>query len=57
MLNVEWMSIEGALVSTLTDLEFCKADCEQEQALMINVDDSDGNECIEENSPITPKWD
>ncbi|GBO14635.1 hypothetical protein AVEN_15908-1 [Araneus ventricosus] len=47
----EWMSIgEGIPVAaTLTDLEICQAVCEQDQA--IKVDDSDGNECVEENLP------
>ncbi|GBN82108.1 hypothetical protein AVEN_259198-1 [Araneus ventricosus] len=34
---------------TLTDLEICQAVCEQDQA--IKVDDSDGDECVEENVP------
>ncbi|GBN99690.1 hypothetical protein AVEN_61978-1 [Araneus ventricosus] len=47
----EWMSIgEGIPVAaTLTDLEICQAVCEQDQAL--KVDDSGGDECVEENPP------
>ncbi|GBM08035.1 hypothetical protein AVEN_71472-1 [Araneus ventricosus] len=37
------------IAATQTDLEICQALCEQDQA--IKVDDSDGNECIEENPP------
>ncbi|GBN25299.1 hypothetical protein AVEN_185264-1 [Araneus ventricosus] len=45
----EWMSIDEniSVASTLTDLEICQAVCEQDQA--IKVDDSAGNECVEEN--------
>ncbi|GBL94870.1 hypothetical protein AVEN_197544-1 [Araneus ventricosus] len=40
----EWMSIDEDIpaAATLTDLEFFQA---------INVDNSDGNECVEENPP------
>ncbi|GBO20345.1 hypothetical protein AVEN_226998-1 [Araneus ventricosus] len=34
---------------TLTDLEICQAVCEQDQAM--KVDDSDGDKCVEENTP------
>ncbi|GBL93831.1 hypothetical protein AVEN_153602-1 [Araneus ventricosus] len=37
------------VAATLTDLEICQAFCEQDQA--IKVDDSDGDECVEENPP------
>ncbi|GBN83340.1 hypothetical protein AVEN_238768-1 [Araneus ventricosus] len=37
------------VAATLTDLEICQAVCAQDQA--IKVDDSDGNECVEENHP------
>ncbi|GBM81813.1 hypothetical protein AVEN_12919-1 [Araneus ventricosus] len=47
----EWMSIDEdiPLAATITDLKICQAVCEQDQA--IKVDDSDGNECVEENPP------
>ncbi|GBM18700.1 hypothetical protein AVEN_8997-1 [Araneus ventricosus] len=47
----EWMSIDEDIpvAATLTDLEICQAVCEQDQA--IKVDDSDGDECVEENTP------
>ncbi|GBN82138.1 hypothetical protein AVEN_210832-1 [Araneus ventricosus] len=47
----EWMSIDEDIpvAATLTDLEICQAVCKQEQA--IKVDDSDGDECVEENPP------
>ncbi|GBN32683.1 hypothetical protein AVEN_55927-1 [Araneus ventricosus] len=47
----EWMSIdEDVLVAaTLTDLEICPAVCKQDQAM--KVDDSDGDECVEESPP------
>ncbi|GBO32326.1 hypothetical protein AVEN_193302-1, partial [Araneus ventricosus] len=47
----EWMSIDEDIpvAATLTDLEICQAVCEQDQA--IKVDDSDGDECVEENPP------
>ncbi|GBN04002.1 hypothetical protein AVEN_177862-1 [Araneus ventricosus] len=40
----EWMSIDEDIpvAATLTDLEICQA---------IKVDDSDGDECVEENPP------
>ncbi|GBO01854.1 hypothetical protein AVEN_255752-1 [Araneus ventricosus] len=43
----EWTSIDEDIpvAATLTDLEICQADCEQDQA--IKVDD----ECVEENPP------
>ncbi|GBN65186.1 hypothetical protein AVEN_260565-1, partial [Araneus ventricosus] len=37
------------VAATLTDLEICAAVCEQDQA--IKVDESDGDECVEENPP------
>ncbi|GBM27640.1 hypothetical protein AVEN_49947-1 [Araneus ventricosus] len=42
----EWMFIDVGIpvAATLTDLETCKAVCEQDQR--INVDDSDGDECV-----------
>ncbi|GBM38188.1 hypothetical protein AVEN_101502-1 [Araneus ventricosus] len=45
------MSIDEdiAVAATLTDLEICQAVCEQGQAL--KIDDSDGDECVEENPP------
>ncbi|GBM83744.1 hypothetical protein AVEN_272742-1, partial [Araneus ventricosus] len=47
----EWVSSEEGIpvAARLTDLEICQAVCEKEQA--IEVDDSDGNECIIENPP------
>ncbi|GBN66131.1 hypothetical protein AVEN_215812-1 [Araneus ventricosus] len=47
----EWMSIDEDIpaATTLTNLEICKAGCEQYQA--IEVDDSDGDECVEEYPP------
>ncbi|GBN03443.1 hypothetical protein AVEN_65362-1 [Araneus ventricosus] len=47
----EWMSIDEdiPIAATLTDLEIFEAICEQAQA--IKVDDSDGDECVEENPP------
>ncbi|GBN60780.1 hypothetical protein AVEN_244844-1, partial [Araneus ventricosus] len=49
----EWMSIDEDIpvAATLTDLEICQAVCEQDQA--IKVDDSDGDECVEENPPTS----
>ncbi|GBM44882.1 hypothetical protein AVEN_210694-1 [Araneus ventricosus] len=40
----EWMSIDEDIpeAATLTDLEICQA---------IKIDDSDGDECVEENPP------
>ncbi|GBN10765.1 hypothetical protein AVEN_135957-1 [Araneus ventricosus] len=40
----EWMSIDEDIpvAATLTDLKICQA---------IKVDDSDGDECVEENPP------
>ncbi|GBM28387.1 hypothetical protein AVEN_262148-1 [Araneus ventricosus] len=45
----EWMSIDEDIpvAATLTGLEICQAVCEQDQ--VIKVDDSDGDECVEEN--------
>ncbi|GBO36187.1 hypothetical protein AVEN_66685-1, partial [Araneus ventricosus] len=45
----EWMPIDEDIPvdATLTDLEICQAVCEQGQAT--KVDDSDGDECVEEN--------
>ncbi|GBO36563.1 hypothetical protein AVEN_170449-1 [Araneus ventricosus] len=45
----EWMTIDEdiQLAATLTDLVICQAVCERDQAL--KVDDSDGDECVEEN--------
>ncbi|GBM69825.1 hypothetical protein AVEN_224746-1 [Araneus ventricosus] len=45
------MSIDEDIpvAAALTDLEICQAVCEQDQA--IKVDDSDGDECVEENLP------
>ncbi|GBN22637.1 hypothetical protein AVEN_265245-1 [Araneus ventricosus] len=47
----EWMSIDEVIpvAATLTDLEICRAICEQVQA--IKGDDSDGDECVEGNPP------
>ncbi|GBN51648.1 hypothetical protein AVEN_88565-1 [Araneus ventricosus] len=47
----EWMSIDEDIpVSvTLADLEICQAVCERDQA--VKVDNSDGDECVEENPP------
>ncbi|GBL95949.1 hypothetical protein AVEN_227170-1 [Araneus ventricosus] len=47
----EWMSIDEDIpvADTLTDLEICQAICEQDQA--IKVDDSYGDECVEEKPP------
>ncbi|GBM68069.1 hypothetical protein AVEN_147193-1 [Araneus ventricosus] len=46
------MSIDKDIpvAATLTDLEICQAVCEQDQA--IKVDDSGGDECVEENPPM-----
>ncbi|GBN95917.1 hypothetical protein AVEN_108561-1 [Araneus ventricosus] len=38
------------VAATLTDVEIWQAVCEQDQA--IKVDDSDGDECVEENPPM-----
>ncbi|GBN85750.1 hypothetical protein AVEN_59573-1 [Araneus ventricosus] len=48
----EWMSIDEGipLDSTITDLEIFQAACEQEEQA-IKVDDSDGDECVEEKPP------
>ncbi|GBM03383.1 hypothetical protein AVEN_256922-1 [Araneus ventricosus] len=48
----EWMSIDEDIpvAATLTDLEIFQTVCEEDQA--IKVDDSDGDECVEEN-PLT----
>ncbi|GBO06107.1 hypothetical protein AVEN_125736-1 [Araneus ventricosus] len=47
----EWMSIDEdiPLAATITDLEIFQVVCEQDQS--IKVDDSDGDKCVEENSP------
>ncbi|GBO30235.1 hypothetical protein AVEN_226545-1 [Araneus ventricosus] len=47
----EWMSTDEDIpvATTLTDLEICQVVCEQDQAM--KVDDSDGDECVEENPP------
>ncbi|GBO18975.1 hypothetical protein AVEN_218471-1 [Araneus ventricosus] len=47
----EWMAIDEDIpvAATLTDLEICQAVCEQDQA--IKVDNSDGDEYVEENPP------
>ncbi|GBM19551.1 hypothetical protein AVEN_108018-1 [Araneus ventricosus] len=47
----EWISIDEDIpvAATLTDLEICQAVCEQDQAL--KIDNSDGDECVEENPP------
>ncbi|GBL77368.1 hypothetical protein AVEN_41783-1 [Araneus ventricosus] len=47
----EWMSNDEdiPIADTLTDLEICQVFCEQEQS--IKVDDSDGDEWVEENPP------
>ncbi|GBM29403.1 hypothetical protein AVEN_253922-1 [Araneus ventricosus] len=49
MQNEEWMSLDDDIpvAAALTDLKICQAVCEQDQA--IKVDDSDGNECVQEN--------
>ncbi|GBN44926.1 hypothetical protein AVEN_153742-1 [Araneus ventricosus] len=51
----EWMSNDKDIpvAATLTDLEIFPAVCEQDQA--IKVDDSDGDECVEENPPTNVK--
>ncbi|GBN80096.1 hypothetical protein AVEN_248856-1 [Araneus ventricosus] len=51
----EWMSVDEDIpvAATQTGLEFCQAVCEHNQA--INVGDSDGNECVEENPPTNTK--
>ncbi|GBN83108.1 hypothetical protein AVEN_18804-1 [Araneus ventricosus] len=43
------IDVDIPVAATLTDLEFCQAVCEQDQA--INVDNSDRDECAEENPP------
>ncbi|GBO07066.1 hypothetical protein AVEN_245622-1 [Araneus ventricosus] len=47
----ELMSIEEYIpvAATLTGMEICPVVCEQDQA--IKVDDSEGDECVEENPP------
>ncbi|GBO39094.1 hypothetical protein AVEN_62298-1 [Araneus ventricosus] len=49
--NEDWMSIDEDIPvdGILTDFEICQAVCEQDQA--IKVDDSDGDECVQENPP------
>ncbi|GBM80384.1 hypothetical protein AVEN_77637-1 [Araneus ventricosus] len=51
MQKEEWMSIDEDIpvAATPTDLEICQAVCEQDKA--IKVDDSDGDECVDENPP------
>ncbi|GBN86830.1 hypothetical protein AVEN_133409-1 [Araneus ventricosus] len=51
----EWMPIDEVIpvAATLTDLEICQAVCRQVQA--IKVDDSDGDECVEETPPTNSK--
>ncbi|GBN06791.1 hypothetical protein AVEN_214897-1 [Araneus ventricosus] len=46
-----WMPIDEDIpvAATITDYEICHAVCEQDQA--IKVDDSDGDECVVENTP------
>ncbi|GBN98082.1 hypothetical protein AVEN_75041-1 [Araneus ventricosus] len=53
--NDEWMSIDEDIpvAATLIDFEICQAVCQQNQA--IKVDDSDGDECVEENPPTKAK--
>ncbi|GBN36463.1 hypothetical protein AVEN_116495-1 [Araneus ventricosus] len=55
MLKEEWVSIDEDIpvAATLTDLEIFQAVCEQDRT--INVDDSDGDECAEENPPPNVK--
>ncbi|GBM50265.1 hypothetical protein AVEN_141877-1 [Araneus ventricosus] len=47
----EWMPIDEDIpvATTLLDLEIIQAVCDQDQA--IKVDDSDGEDCVEENRP------
>ncbi|GBN42219.1 hypothetical protein AVEN_157319-1 [Araneus ventricosus] len=47
----EWLSIgeDIPVAATLTDLEIFQSVCEQDQA--IKVDDSGGDECVEETPP------
>ncbi|GBN05028.1 hypothetical protein AVEN_196677-1 [Araneus ventricosus] len=47
----EWMPTEEDIpvAATLSHLEICQAVCEQDKA--IKVDDSDGDECVDENPP------
>ncbi|GBM11991.1 hypothetical protein AVEN_256083-1 [Araneus ventricosus] len=47
----EWMFIDEDIPvsSTLTGLKICQDACKQDEA--IKVDDSDGDECVEENPP------
>ncbi|GBN11162.1 hypothetical protein AVEN_133849-1 [Araneus ventricosus] len=49
----EWVSIDEDIpvAAAVTDLEICQAVCEQDPS--INVDDSNGDESIEENPPKT----
>ncbi|GBM08553.1 hypothetical protein AVEN_69770-1 [Araneus ventricosus] len=51
----EWMSIDEDIpvAATLTNLEICQAVCEQDQAIKVN--DSDGDEFVEENPPTNTK--
>ncbi|GBN44981.1 hypothetical protein AVEN_243169-1 [Araneus ventricosus] len=47
----EWMSTDDDIpvAATLTDLEICQAVCQKDKA--IEVDDSDGDKCVEGNPP------
>ncbi|GBN85571.1 hypothetical protein AVEN_251885-1 [Araneus ventricosus] len=47
----EWMSIEEDIpvAATRTEVEICQAVCEQDQVIKVN--DSDGDECVEETNP------
>ncbi|GBO39957.1 hypothetical protein AVEN_220565-1 [Araneus ventricosus] len=51
MQKEEWMPIDKdvPVAAPLTDMEICQTVCEQGQ--VIKVDDSNGDECVEENPP------
>ncbi|GBM77224.1 hypothetical protein AVEN_260604-1 [Araneus ventricosus] len=51
----DWISIDVDIpvATTSIDLEIFQAVCQQDQA--INVDDSDGDKCVEENLPREPE--
>ncbi|GBN18210.1 hypothetical protein AVEN_226761-1 [Araneus ventricosus] len=51
MQKEEWISIDEviAVAATLTYLEICQALCKQDQAIKVN--DSEGDESVEENHP------